>query len=124
MRMTGRGGGFVIDHELGALGVLELGMFRPLIGAVFGGVFFFLAQTFLLPIEDSNKTLAFFVVLAFFAGFSERWAKVVLSGAMRVIGGDDEDDAREGRRRNDAATGLREDEATAAADASTTPAPR
>ena len=30
IRMSGRGGGFTIDHELGSVGVRRLGAFRPL----------------------------------------------------------------------------------------------
>jgi hypothetical protein len=85
MRMSGRGGGFTIDHELGAVGVRRLGAFRPLIGAVSGVVVSFLVQTSLVPIDQSSLSIEFYVVVAFLAGFSERWTKVVLDGAMRTV---------------------------------------
>jgi hypothetical protein len=84
MRMSGRGT-FVIDHEIGKLEVLLVGAYRPLIGAVSGVVVYFLVQTPMLPIEDSSLTVPFFAVVAFLAGFSERWTRMVLSGAMRTI---------------------------------------
>jgi hypothetical protein len=87
MRMS-RGSRFTIDHELGRSGVRELGSFRPLIGAVSGVVVFFLVQTPLLPIDDTKRTFTFYFVVAFLAGFSERWTRVTLSGAMRTVGGD------------------------------------
>ena len=93
IRMSGRGGGFTIDHELGSFGVRRLGAFRPLIGAVSGVIVSFLVQTSLVPIEKQSLSIEFYVVVAFLAGFSERWTKVVLAGAMRTIekvGGDDQ----------------------------------
>lgn len=85
IRMSGRGGGFTIDHELGSAGVMQLGALRPLIGAVFGVVIALLIQTFLVPIDPKSLSFELFVVVAFLAGFSERWAKVMLEGAMRTI---------------------------------------
>jgi len=89
---VGRGGGFTIDHELGSFGVRRLGAFRPLIGAVSGVIVSFLVQTSLVPIDKQRLSIEFYVVVAFLAGFSERWTKVVLAGAMRTIdkAGDDE----------------------------------
>lgn len=85
IRMSGRGGGFTIDHELGSAGVMQLGALRPLIGAVFGVVLSLLIQTFLVPIDPKSLSFDLFVVVAFLAGFSERWAKVMLEGAMRTV---------------------------------------
>jgi hypothetical protein len=93
IRMSGRGGGFTIDHELGAVGVRRLGAFRPLVGAFSGAIVSFLVQTKLVPIDQQSLSIEFYVVVAFLAGFSERWTKVVLAGAMRTIdrGNDDEE---------------------------------
>jgi hypothetical protein len=92
MRMSGRGD-FAIDHELGRTGVLLVGAWRPLIGTVSGIVVYFLVQTPMLPLDDASLTVPFYVVIAFLAGFSERWTRVVLSGAMSTIAerGDDAD---------------------------------
>ena len=85
MRMSGRGS-FSIDHELSAREVMLVGAYRPLIGSVSGIVVYFLVQTTLIPMDEDALTLPFYVVVAFLAGFSERWTRVVLSGAMRTIG--------------------------------------
>ena len=39
----------------------------------------------LVPIEQDTLTLPFFVVVSFLAGFSERWTRMMLSGAMRTV---------------------------------------
>lgn len=86
MRMSGRGD-FAIDHEMTRLEVTLVGAYRPLIGAVSGIVVYFLLKTPLIPLEENALTLPLFVVVSFLAGFSERWTRMVLSGAMRTIGG-------------------------------------
>jgi hypothetical protein len=85
IRMAGHRGGFNIDHELGSSGVRRLGACRPLIGAISGVAISLLLQTTLLPLKQSALTFQLFVIAAFLAGFSERWTKVVLEGAMRTI---------------------------------------
>jgi hypothetical protein len=105
IRMSGRGGGFTIDHELGSVGVRRLGAFRPLIGAVSGVIVSFLVQTSLVPIDKQSLSIEFYVVVAFLAGFSERWTRVVLAGAMRTVdkvGGDE--DIQETEKPNPATT--------------------
>lgn len=84
MRMSGKGN-FVIDHELGRWEVVVVGAYRPIVGAISGIVVYFVVQTPLVPIDGDALTLAFFVVASFLAGFSERWTRMVLSGAMRTI---------------------------------------
>jgi hypothetical protein len=84
-RMAGRRGGFIVDHEIGRNGIERLGSYRPLIGAVFGVALYFLAQTSLVQLDPGVKTFPFFVVVAFLAGFSERWAQVVLGGAEQTV---------------------------------------
>jgi len=111
MRMGGRGS-FAIDHELGRFGVLLVGAYRPVIGSVSGIIVYFLVQTTFFPINDSARTLPFYVVVSFLAGFSERWTRMVLSGAMRTIGdaGDATKQAAPTPRKGKAAPA--EDEAT------------
>ncbi len=84
MRMSGRGS-FAIDHELGQREVVLVGAYRPMIGAVSGIVVYFLVQTTILPLDKNALNFPFFVVLSFLAGFSERWTRMVLDGAMRTI---------------------------------------
>jgi hypothetical protein len=86
MRMSGvHGSEFTIDHELGSDGVRRLGAFRPLVGAVSGVVIALLVQTTLVASQSGSVTTAFFAIVAFLAGFSERWTKVMLDGAMRTV---------------------------------------
>ncbi len=86
MRMSKvHGSAFQIDHELGSDGVRSLGAFRPLVGAVSGVVVALLVQTTLVASQSATPTTAFFAVVAFLAGFSERWTKVMLDGAMRTV---------------------------------------
>jgi hypothetical protein len=85
IRMGGYRGGFDIDHELGSSGVRRLGAMRPLIGAISGVAVSLIVQTSLVPFKHSALTFDFYVVAAFLAGFSEKWTKVVLGGAMRTI---------------------------------------
>lgn len=91
IRMGGYRGGFNIDHELGSSGVRRLGAMRPLIGAMSGIAVSLIVQTTLVPIKHKALTFDFFVVAAFLSGFSERWTKVVLDGAMRTIEKVDDD---------------------------------
>jgi hypothetical protein len=97
MRMSGRGE-FVIDHELSRWEVTLVGSYRPLIGSVSGIVVYFLFQTPLVPIEPTALSLPLYVVVAFLAGFSERWTRMVLSGAMRTVAGREESAAGEPER--------------------------
>jgi hypothetical protein len=101
MRMS-RGEGFTIDHELGSRGVFRLGIYRPLIGAVSGVAVYFLVQTPLLAISEGTRTFQYYAIVAFLAGFSERWTQVTLSGAMRTV---DDGEAKEPSRPNAAANG-------------------
>jgi hypothetical protein len=59
-----------------------LGMFRPMIGAIFGVALYFGIQSgilqFIKPPSDGHALFFFFAFTAFLAGFSERWASDVL----------------------------------------------
>lgn len=85
MRMS-RGDGFTIDHELGSRGVFRLGIYRPLIGAVSGVAVYFLVQTPLLAIDKGTRTFQYYAILAFLAGFSERWAQDTLTSVLPGAG--------------------------------------
>ena len=115
MRMSGRGD-FAIDHELGRAGVLMVGAWRPLIGTVSGIVVYFLVQTPMLPLDEGSLTVPFFVVIAFLAGFSERWTRIVLSGAMSTI-------AERGHADGDEPAATPPEQAPAETPAAPTPAP-
>jgi hypothetical protein len=81
-------GRFRLDHEVGRKQLRRLGSFRPFIGAVFALVIYFALKSNLLQLgnltgtNQADKTLYFYATIAFLAGFSERWAKVLLDGAV------------------------------------------
>lgn len=79
-RMASRDGRFNLDHEVGQKEARRLGAFRPFIGATFGALIYFAVSGQVVELfpQVKHKTLAFYAVIAFLAGFSERWAKVVL----------------------------------------------
>ncbi len=83
-RMAGRGrSGFSVDHEVGRKTVRRLGSFRPFIGATFALALYFAIESDLLVIGTDKKTLYFYGIVSFLAGFSERWAKILLDNAGR-----------------------------------------
>jgi hypothetical protein len=78
---------FVLDYEVGRTSLRRLGSFRPFLGAVFGVALYFLLASGLLNLEVPTEEEEFFYygVLAFLAGFNERFTKVVLVGAERAV---------------------------------------
>jgi hypothetical protein len=66
-----------------------LGAVRPFIGTVFGIVVYALDRADLLPLKPPNSradVLYFYAAIAFFAGFSERWAQSTLKNAIPLSG--------------------------------------
>jgi hypothetical protein len=105
-RMASAKDNFKLDFEVGRGQLLGLGSFRPFIGAVSALIVFCAVQGDLIQVlPDGEQSIYLFAVLAFAAGFSERWAHVAIGTAGRILGG--EDDAKppakpptqEGRRR-------------------------
>ena len=74
-------GRLLLNFEAGTGMLLLLGLFRPLLGAVFGAAIFVLVVAGLLPLSvpEPSKQLYFFAGLGFIAGFSERWAQDMIS---------------------------------------------
>jgi hypothetical protein len=73
---------FELEYEVGRKTIRRLGSFRPLIGAIFGVAAYFIVQSGLLQIEPAEgNEFFFFTIVAFLAGFSERWTKVIFDGA-------------------------------------------
>jgi hypothetical protein len=82
---------FGIDFEVGRPPLRRLGSFRPLIGAVFALVLYLALRGGLVqPGGEPTDSLEFYAVMSFFAGFSERWARVVLAPARGLLGSDEE----------------------------------
>ena len=79
---------FRVDFEVGRTTVRRLGSFRPFIGAVFGMALYFLFQSELLRTtlpDDTGTAFFFFGILAFLAGFNERWTNVLFGKAEKTI---------------------------------------
>jgi hypothetical protein len=87
--------GFNLDYEVGRKPTRFLGALRPWIGAMFALALYIAIKggvVSVFPDATESETVSFYAAIAFLAGFSERWAKVLIGGAT---GGDD--------RRDDAA---------------------
>ncbi|MGH3105377.1 MAG: hypothetical protein ACRDN6_14900 [Gaiellaceae bacterium] len=80
-------GKFALDYEVGRPSLRRLGSFRPVLGAVFGVALYFVLASGILMTEvpDDEQRFFYYGTLAFVAGFSERWTKVILGGAERTI---------------------------------------
>jgi len=76
-RMAGKGA-FSVDHEVGRKMVRRLGSLRPFIGATFAVAIYFGFASKLFQLGSQPQTIYFYAIVAFLAGFSERWAKVLL----------------------------------------------
>jgi tetrahydromethanopterin S-methyltransferase subunit G len=73
---------FTIHYDLGKRSLYILGSYRPVLGAVFGVFTYFLLASHLLQTEDpaGERALFFYGAVAFVAGFSERFTKVLVKG--------------------------------------------
>jgi uncharacterized membrane protein len=82
------GRSFTLDYEVGRRSIRRVGSFRPCIGAIFALVLYFALRGDLLQITPTSGTpsIYFYAALAFLAGFSERWARVMLGSAEKVLG--------------------------------------
>jgi hypothetical protein len=83
---------FDLDPEIGRRALFVLGVYRPLVGSIFGVVIYFVLRGGVLQVA-SDKKFATYVVAAFLGGFSERFVKVMLHGAEKTVGGSSETDS-------------------------------
>jgi hypothetical protein len=76
-------GRFDLEYDVGFTYPFFLGGLRPLMGAIFGLAVFFAIESGLLTIPKiaADDEFAGIILLAFVAGFSERWAKDTLAVA-------------------------------------------
>ena len=79
-------GSFSLDVDVARGYTLFLGGLRPVIGSIFGLLSYFaltsgFVEIFKLP-DESMKRFYFLCVIAFAAGFSERWAQDTLTGGL------------------------------------------
>jgi hypothetical protein len=77
---------FNVDFEVGRATLRWLGSFRPLLGAVFGIVTYFAFKGGLIQITIKEATqFEYYTVLAFVAGFSERFTQVITGTAEKLL---------------------------------------
>jgi hypothetical protein len=89
-------GRFNLDFELGRPLIRRLGVFRPLLGAGIGVATFFLLASGVLDIQPAEDEKPYYYgFAAFLAGFSGRFATVILGAAERRLApGDGQQKAR------------------------------
>lgn len=77
-----------LDYEVGHLQLTLLGMFRPLVGGIFGFIICALIRSkvvnFATP-PDPSESLFYYAGAAFISGFSERLAPGILESAGRKL---------------------------------------
>ena len=80
---------WVVDYEVGRPALRFLGSVRPFVGAIFGLALYFVIKAGLLQIEPNKSGTSFYwyTSLAFLAGFSERFTKVLGDSADRILPG-------------------------------------
>jgi hypothetical protein len=87
-RMNAGAEKFNLDYEVGRNSLRRLGSFRPFLGAVFGVALYFTLSSGILQTQispEDTKAFYYYGTLAFVAGFSERWTRVILGGVERSI---------------------------------------
>jgi gluconate kinase len=88
-RMSGGDDRFSVDFEVGRPMLRRLGLYKPFVGSVFGVATYFLLAGGLLPTTTTTgNRLYFYGIIAFLAGFSERFTGVIFGNAERLISGD------------------------------------
>ena len=91
-RMSGEGGSFTVDVEVGRPLLRRLGLYKPIVGSVFGvALYFLLASELLMTKAPEEGVMFFYGIIAFFAGFSERFTGVIFGGAQRLVTGEPEE---------------------------------
>ena len=89
-RMSGGTDKFTVDFEVGRPLLRRLGLYKPLVGSVFGvALYFLLASGLLMTEPPKGSAMYFYGIVAFFAGFSERFTGVIFGSAQRLIVGAD-----------------------------------
>jgi hypothetical protein len=81
-------GSFSQDYEVGRKTTRRLAMARPFVGAAFAVMIYLLLKSGLVDIgglKPKEQTIYFYSAIAFLAGFSERWARVIVGS----VTGDD-----------------------------------
>jgi hypothetical protein len=80
-------GSFNTDFEVGRKPVRRLGLLRPFIGATFALALYVAVKSNLLELGNiADPGIYFFATVSFLAGFSERWAQVLLGNVAGGVG--------------------------------------
>jgi hypothetical protein len=81
-------GSFKAPIDTARTNVRILGAIRPMIGATFAVIIVFglIGQLLGLQVVDAEHKFFAYVVFAFLAGFSERWAQNLLTGVAKSVG--------------------------------------
>ena len=91
-------GSFSQDYEVGRKTTRRLAMARPFVGAAFAVMIFLLLKSGLVDVgglATNEQTIYFYAAVGFLAGFSERWARVIIGG---VLGDDDASETKDSRK--------------------------
>lgn len=95
-RMSGGSDKFTVDFEVGRPLLRRLGLYKPLVGSVFGlALYYLLVSGILMTQAPHGKTIYFYAIVAFLAGFSERFTGVMFGNAERLLSGDSDQPAPE-----------------------------
>jgi hypothetical protein len=88
-RMASERNKLVVDYEVGRSNLMLLGAFRPFVGSIFGLALYFAVKGGLLQVKpiDEKTSFYWYTVLSFFAGFSERFTKVLIDSAEKALPG-------------------------------------
>ncbi len=75
---------FSVEYDVGRPTLRRLGAFRPLVGAVFGVVIYFVLASGLMygDQQADQRSFPFYAVFAFIGGFSERFVRDTLDGVQ------------------------------------------
>ena len=88
-------GSFSQDYEVGRKTTRRVAMARPFVGAAFAVMIYLLLKSGLVDIgalNNNERTIYFYSAVGFLAGFSERWARVII-GSVTGDADDAEKDA-------------------------------
>jgi len=89
-RMASPSGKFVVDHELGRKNVRWTGIFRPMVGGIFGLATYLMLASGILQTEGptGEGKVAYYGILALFSGFFERFTKLGAGGVPAPLSED------------------------------------
>jgi hypothetical protein len=86
---SGKNDKFSVDFEVGRPLLRRLGIYKPLVGAIFGiALYYLLVSRILMTQPPKGHATYFYAIVAFLAGFSERFTGVMFGNAERLLSGE------------------------------------